>query len=109
MSRKQLEIDETRERVYHRDGHKCQYPGCDVAGYMNLQLAHKIRQGQENSIMVHWKKEFKRFISKKDANEILHNDLNLVSMCSVHNSSVDITFNPEERRKLLKKIYKNIE
>lgn len=67
-------------------------------------MAHRIRQHQEQSIIDFWKTEFNEDISKKQASEIIHSELNIVSMCSSHNSSVDITFNPEERKKLLKKI-----
>ena len=107
MSRKSLEIMETRKRVYMRDDYVCQYPGCSVMGFGALQLAHRIRQGQEKSVVIYWRENFGEDINLKQASDILNNDFNLVSMCSVHNSSVDITFNPLKRKNLLDTIYNN--
>jgi len=108
MSRKDLKIKETRDRVYYRDGFRCQYPECNRIGYMSLEMAHRISKGKDNVnyVMNFWYKNFSQMISNKKAEEILNHDLNLVSSCSKHNSYFNIGNSPVERDRLLFEIKK---
>lgn len=106
MSRKQLDIGETRIRVYTRDFFHCQYPGCNISGYMNLQMAHNVSKGKGNTSYVigFWLREFGKDITINEAEKILNHDMNLTTSCPNHNSYFNIGNNPVERDKLLKKI-----
>jgi 5-methylcytosine-specific restriction endonuclease McrA len=108
MSRKDLEISDTRARVYCRDGFQCQYPRCGQIGYTNLEMAHRISKGKGNVfyVMNFWWHNYAEWITAEYAKKILNHDMNLVSSCSKHNSYFNIGNQPVERDKLLREIKK---
>ena len=116
MSRKNLQIMETRLTVYTRDGYQCQYKEyddsmyglyrrCEVKGFDNLQLAHLCRQKQETFIIDFWKFNFNEEITKSQATAILNHPCNLKTSCAKHNSSFNISFNKQAVIELLNKIH----
>ena len=68
MSRKDIEIMDTKMLVFTRDGWRCRY--CGAGGH--LQLAHRIPQTKANIA--------------KYGKEIIHHPDNLETTCPTHNS-----------------------
>lgn len=108
MSRKDIEIMDIRLEIYNRDNYTCQYPDCNIKGFDNLQLAHRIGQGHNLSIenYFRWFKEIN--LTKKFIEIILNHKFNLVSSCAKHNDYFNIGFKNEATIKLLNKIWLDI-
>ena len=105
-----MEIAETREYIYARDYYKCQYPGCHVVGYDNLQLAYRIAQTKTNRDYVQ-RYIFDKYgvrLTKTDAMALLHHYDNLITSCAKHNSTFNIGNVPEERDRLIEIIFEDV-
>ena len=103
MSRKNLDIFEIRKEVYERDNYQCKHKGCFTKGWDNLQLAHKISRSKKNidHVIKFMFREYNELVTRKEAEAVLNNKLNLVTSCSLHNQSFLIDNNPVEMGKLL--------
>lgn len=86
MSRKDIEIYETRQRVYLRDGYLCQYN--DECLALELELAHRISKSIQNRRMIQriLREKYNIETTTKDCKKILNMDFNLVTSCREHNS-----------------------
>jgi hypothetical protein len=106
MSRKDLIIFDIREEVYERDGLQCQYEGCAVRGWANLQLAHRLSRSEKNikHVIRFMFENYGELSTRKEAEAILNNKLNLVTSCADHNSSFLIDSDYVATEKLLKEI-----
>lgn len=103
-------ISDTKLRIFSRDLYRCQYKGCTVSGIGRIELAHRIKQGKGSiQYIIAWVYErHHRFISHGEAEEYLHNDLNLVTSCREHNDYFNCFFDPVATESLLKKIEKKL-
>lgn len=93
-----------RDYIYARDFYKCQYQGCHVIGYDNLQMAHRIAQTKTNAKYIcHFIYENIGLVKSITwvTENVLHHRFNIVTSCPEHNSSFNIGNNPGERDKLL--------
>lgn len=104
MSRKDLDIRDTRLFVYNRDEYKCQHPNCEIRGFENLELAHRIGQGHKNGIKKIILQIYGKHITKKELDKIIHHPLNFATSCKKHNSFFNIGFNEMNTYYLLDKI-----
>ena len=67
--REKFNIGEAKERIFKRDGYKCQCCGNSIYIYNSPQLAHLVSQGKRNL--------------RKYGAEIIHSDLNMKACCSL--------------------------
>lgn len=105
MSQEDLTIHDMRMEVYERDKFQCQYPGCQVKGFDNLQLAHKLaRTKNVNYVIQFWYREYEELLTKKEASAILNHKLNLITSCAKHNQLFLIDGNRLESDRLLRRI-----
>ena len=89
-NREKLEAIDKKLRLYYLAEGKCEVCGKSVR-VTESQLAHRIGQTKRNL--------------KKYGKEIIHSPANLALVCGLKcNSAVDISFRPEEIKKLLKEI-----
>ena len=106
MSRKSIDIEDMRTEVYERDLYNCVYPDCTITGYDNLIMAHKISRSKKNIeyVIRFWWNKYDELLTKKEAEAVLNNKLNLVTSCAEHNQSFLIDAKPVEIDKLLRRI-----
>lgn len=94
MSGLSFKIYETKLRLLKSQGFKCQVCQCPINEY-NCQLAHRIIKSKSNI--------------EKYGEKIIHHDFNLVAVCELTcNSKVNIENKPEEKKKLLLRIKKEL-
>ena len=86
MSRKDLEVYETKSQVFERDGWKCHYCGKPAP----LQLAHRIPQTKRNL--------------KKYGPEVIHHPLNLITTCDECNDKALVGQNWAEEQSIVEEI-----
>jgi len=87
--REKFNIYETKLRILDRDLYTCQYPECNNKA---ISLAHRIAQTKVNI--------------KKYGKEIIHHDLNMVSVCEIqsHNDYFNCAFNESKVTDLINEI-----
>jgi len=89
--RKKLEANELRETIFARDNWTCQACGGLARVHGTPQLAHRISKSKMNL--------------RKYGEAIINHPLNLVTVCSSRcNDAVNIGFNPEKVKDLLRQI-----
>ena len=105
--KKSDEIEQTRLEVYERDLYTCRHFECNVMGYDNLQLAHRIAQtkANKNFVVTFWASEYGEFITLKQAEAILNHPINLMSSCADHNSHFNLGFSTKMVCDILRQIY----
>jgi hypothetical protein len=106
--RERLQIDETKRRIFGRDGYRCLYLGCtDNSGH--VEIAHGVGQGKRNVHMIRklWYQMYGEIIANVDAEKIIHDDDNLFTSCQKHNSYFDYSFNRERVKAFLKAYHDN--
>ena len=93
---KNYKIQETRRRVFARDGWRCAVCGRRLSHEKAApQLAHKIPN--------------RKMYLKKYGKEIIHHDLNLVAVCNLKcNAAVDIGYNEFAAEKIAAEIRENM-
>jgi hypothetical protein len=100
----------TKYEILARDGFQCQK--CGKLG-LNLQAAHRIKQGnkssKKNSTVKHIHnyvlRKYKRELTKQEIYKIIHDERNLVTSCDKCNDYFNIFFKPVERDQLIDLIY----
>ena len=111
MNRKSIEIEDIRKEVYCRDGYQCQHGGCKTFGYENLQMAHRISLSEKNikHVIRFWYEQYKDLKTRKEAEKILNNKLNLVASCADHNQSFLIDSSDLKIDELLRRIKRDMD
>ena len=111
--KKSDEIELTRLEVYWRDGDQCQYIDkdgnqCNVRGYDNLVMAHRIHKGNKKFVVKFWASEYKQFITLKQAKAILNHPINLMTSCADHNSYFNCAFSTKIACDILRQIKEDL-
>jgi 5-methylcytosine-specific restriction endonuclease McrA len=93
--REKYNIAETKQRLFARDGYRCQNCGGSIYAYDFPQLAHKIANSLVNI--------------KRYGKEVIHHDDNLSSVCCLKcNDAKNIGMIPIERDALAERIKEKI-
>jgi len=97
----------TKQELLARDGWQCQYKGCSET--QNLERAHRIHQGSTTirTIQNLIAKEYNVDLTKKEAEQIMHDEKNIAISCSNHNSTFNIYFKRVQMEQLIIDIYIN--
>lgn len=110
MNRISYDIEQSRLIVYGRDFYTCQYEGCEVSGYYNIELAHRIAKYMYKHVQQFIYDNYRIDLTIKEAKAVLNHPLNLVTSChhKPHNSSFNIGNQKVPRDQLLKKIWETM-
>jgi len=104
-----MNLQELRYNIFSRDFFTCQK--CGATGHEKLSMAHRIKSGKQsqNYIIQFIYDEYDVMINKKQADEILYNEKNLVTACRGNcNDSFNIFYKQEQRDFLIKKIWNGL-
>jgi len=96
--------NEKYQRIMARDNYTCMR--CGKTG-IGLELAHRVKRGKgtAETLVKYFRQAYQKELSKKECEDIIDDDDNLVVACSGScNSSYNIFFRPIEAVELIEKI-----
>ena len=90
-----------KRAIFSRALYVCEWDGCYKRA---TDIAHKIPQRYENFVVNYIYNKYSKMISKKEARDILNDELNVAASCREHNDYFSISNNIDECYALIDKI-----